>query len=147
MFWNNCLSSNNVVSVSRSNWHLVLYVLTLVLLDLPWSHHHMFSPPWLPNFKKNKLQILSSEFPQILVIQFFTPSTLLASHFVRSPVPPPISRFDGLFSGSESMALATSLKFSLLDTLPRSRLSSHLPKPSAFLPCFSSLPLLSSFLF
>lgn len=59
--------------------------------------------------------ILTSQFPQLLVIQFFTPSTLLALHFARYTSLPPISKFSGLFSSGvfESVASPSFLKFSL----------------------------------
>lgn len=59
--------------------------------------------------------ILTSQFPQLLVIQSFTPNIPLALRFAKSPSLPPISKFSGLSSSGvfESVASPSFLKFSL----------------------------------
>lgn len=119
----------------------VLFSLTTLKATILCSHYPDSQTSW----GKKKSQILSSQFPQFLVIHFFTPNALLALLFVRSPLSPPISKFKGLFLGGFE-----SLHFNFpeilssvgLDMLCLSWLSSLLPSPSAFVSRFS-FPLLS----
>ena len=118
------------------------------LLSTPCSYY-------LDSQLHEKHRILSSQSPQFLEMQFFTPNTLPALHFVRSPLPTTqqiqccflLLLFVCFILGGVFASGITNFPEILspvgLDMLCLSRLSSHLPNPS----CFFSLSLLSSSLF